>query len=349
MSVREAQQRSNRSKTRVEADRVESESTLHRLQARGERLLQWFPELRKTWQRDAEPSLEALVGQLQALGGQVSRRAQETGRDLEARAERLLADLERQAVRGLSPLLSRANLASGSELSDLELRLQGLEERLQPMTERELQLATSLQEMQTTLAVARADATERLREMTMRLAAAEHLQDDIGRVHDHIDALSKEQVSRSLEIGKLNDRLARLEMRMGDVLKEQGTQLGLQQEATRRTNALEQTVGESARAMQYVRGQVEGAAAEGRATDARLTALMSARNGDHDELTRLADVLGSINQTLRQVDLRLGDLGERYVGVREELANLSARVSHLELAPTGHVSGALLTGRSEGH
>jgi hypothetical protein len=101
--------------------------------------------------------------------------------------------------------------------------------------------------------------------------------------------------------------------------------------------------------MQYVRGQVEGAAAEGRATDARLTALMSARNGDHDELTRLTDVLGSINQTLRQVDLRLGDLGERYAGVREELASLSARVSHLELSPTGPVSGALLTGRSEGH
>jgi hypothetical protein len=171
MSVREAQQRSNRSKARVEADRVESETTLRRLQARGERLLQWFPELRKTWQRDAEPSLEALLTQLQALGGQVSRRAQETGRDLEARAERVLADLERQAVRGLGPLLSRANLASGTELSDLELRLQRIEERLQPMAEREVQLATTLQEMQATIAGARADASERLREMTMRLAA----------------------------------------------------------------------------------------------------------------------------------------------------------------------------------
>jgi len=349
MSVREAQQRSNRSKARVDADRVESETTLRRLQARGERLLQWFPELRKTWQRDAEPSLEALLGQLQALGGQVSRRAQETGRDLEARAERMLGDLERQAVRGLGPLLSRANLASVTEVSDLESRLQRIEERLQPMAERELQVAATMQEMQTTLAGARADVTERLREMTMRLAAAEHLEDDLGRVHEHIDALSKDQVSRSLEIGKLNDRLVRLEMRMGDVLKEQGAHVGLQQEATRRTDALEQAVAESGRAVQYVRGQVEGAAAEGRATDARLTALMSARNGDHDELTRLADVLGSINQTLRQVDLRLGDLGERYAGVREELASLSARVSHLELAPTRPVSGTLLSGRSEGH
>ena len=350
MSVREAP-RSNRSKTRVdaEADQRQSESTLHRLQARGERLLQWFPELRKTWQRDAEPSLEALVGQLQTLGGQVSRRAQETGRDLEARAERLLADLERQAVRGLSPLLSRANLASGTELSDLELRLHRLEERLAPLVDREAQLAASMTDMQTTVAGARADATERLRELTMRLAATEELQHDLGRVHEHLDALSKDQVSRSLDIGKLNDRLVRLEMRMGDMLKEQGALVSGQQDVTRRVDTVHQAIEETARATQHVRGQVEGAADEGRATDARLTALMAARNGDHDELTRITDVLGSIHQTLRQVDLRLGDLGERYAGVREELASRSARVSHLELAPTRPGAANLLGGRTEGH
>ena len=124
---------------------VESESTLRRLQARGERLLQWFPELRKTWQRDAEPSLEALVNQLQSLGGEVSRRAQETGRDLEARAERLLGDLERQAVRGLGPILSRANLASGSELADIDTRLHELETRLAPIAEREDRLEASIE------------------------------------------------------------------------------------------------------------------------------------------------------------------------------------------------------------
>src|SRR6185436_1725860 len=114
MGMREPSQRPSRPKARVEPD-----TTFGRLQARGERLLQWFPELRKTWQRDGEQGLDSLLAHLQSLGGQVSRRAQETGRDLEARAERVLGDLERQAVRGLSPLLSRANLASGSELSDL--------------------------------------------------------------------------------------------------------------------------------------------------------------------------------------------------------------------------------------
>lgn len=328
---------------------MESASTLRRLQERGERLLQWFPELRKTWQRDAEPSLEALVSQLQSLGGQVSRRAQETGRDLEARAERLLGDLERQAVRGLGPLLSRANLASGTELSDLETRLHELEERVTPLAERESQLAESVDGVCRTLDEARADATERLREITMRLAAGDELQHEIGRIHEHVDALSKEQVARSLEIGKLQDRLVRLEMRMGDVLKEQSGQLAAQHDVARRVSEIEHGVVESTRGLQYLRSQVEGASADGRATDARLTALMSARNGDHDELTRLADLLGSIHQTLRQVDLRIGDLGERFAGVREELASLAARVSHLELAPTQPVSAGVLTGRTEGH
>ena len=351
MSVREASQRPTRSKAREEGDpeTMESESTLRRLQARGERLLQWFPELRKTWQRDAEPSLEALVTQLQSLGGEVSRRAQETGRDLEARAERLLTDLERQAVKGLGPILSRANLASGSELSEVETRLHELEARLPPIAERADRLESSIEGVCRTVDETRAEATERLREITMRLAAGEELQQDVLRVHDHIDALSKEQVGRSLEIGKLHDRLVRLEMRMGDVLKEQSAQAAAQRDVAQRVGEITHDVGESTRGMESVRSQIETAAADGRATDARLTALMSARSGDHDELTRLADLLGSIHHTLRQVDLRLGDLGERYAGVREELASLAARVSHLELAPTQPVSATLRTGRTEGH
>ncbi|MCC6763337.1 MAG: hypothetical protein IT293_01620 [Deltaproteobacteria bacterium] len=375
--MREASQRPSRSKARTAAESSEAETTLHRLRARGERLLQWFPELRRTWQRDAEPNLEALLGQLQALGGQVGRRAQKTGRDLEARVERLLGDLERQAVRGLGPLLSRANLASGSDLADVHERLQDLEARLAPLAgrhaelaerhdalaareadlarrhtelaERDTELGAALDAVRMTLMEARADAIERLREMTMRLTASEELQHDLGRVHEHLDALSKEQVARSLDIGKLHDRLVRLEMRMGDLVKEQGVQVNLQQETERRLVDIDHAAGEAARVAQYVHNQVEGAAADGRATDARLTALMSARNGDHDELTRLADLLGSIHQTLRQVDLRLGDLGERYAAVRDEIANLAVRVSHLELAPTQPVSATLLVGSTEGH
>jgi chromosome segregation ATPase len=349
MGTREAPQRSNRSKGRVESERMEAESTLRRLQARGERLLQWFPELKNTWQRDAEPGIEALLGHLQSLGGQVSRRAQETGRDLEARAERVPAELERQAVRGLSPLLSRANLASGSELTDLESRLMQLEARLDPMEETRVRFASELERVQATLAEARVDVTERLREVTVRVAAHDDLRTDLDKLQEHLDALSREQVTRSLEIGKLHDRLVRLEMRMGDVLKEQTAQLGVNQETARKTVELNDALTQSSRDAQEMHARMETAATEARATDSRLTALMSARNADHDELTRFNDLLTGIQQTLRQVDLRLGDLGERYAGVREDLANLSARVSNLELAPTRPVSAAMLTGRTEGH
>jgi chromosome segregation ATPase len=204
-------------------------------------------------------------------------------------------------------------------------------------------------EVRTSLDEARAEVGERFRETTMRLTASGEVQHELSRVHAHLDALSKEQVSRTLEIGKLHDRLVRLEMRMGDVLKEQEAHQAAQHDVVRRIGELDQAIGESVRGVQYVHGQVEGAAADGRATDTRLTTLMAARNGDHDELTRLANVLGSIQHTLRQVDLRLGDLGERYTDVRDELANLSARVSNLELAPTRPVSATELTGRTEGH
>jgi hypothetical protein len=350
MSTREAPQRSGRTKARMENERAaERETTLRRLQARGERLLQWFPELRKTWQRDAEPSIEALLSQLQSLGGQVSRRAQETGRDLEARAERILADLERQAVRGLGPLLSRANLASGSELSSVEDRLAQLEARLEPLVADRANTAARLAEIHQRLDEARVDADERVRELAVGISAAGELRSDLANVHVHLDGLSKEQVTRSLEIGKLHDRLIRLEMRMGDVLKEQGNQLTTQQEVGRKLGEMDETLAESRRGVQALREQTVSGAAELRATEGRLTALASARNGDHDELGRLADLLATIQQTLRQVDLRLGDLGERHTGVREELAGLAARVSHLELASTGAVSSTILSDRSEGH
>src|SRR6185503_4351018 len=103
-----------------------------------------------------------------------------------------------------------------------EGRLGKLEQQLAPLAEREAELAASLGGMRTTLDGARAEVSERLREMTMRLTASEGLQEDLAGVHQQLDSLSRDQVSRSLEIGKLQDRLVRLEMRMGDVLKEQG-------------------------------------------------------------------------------------------------------------------------------
>ncbi len=360
MSVREVPQRA-KAKARTETERVvESDSTLGRLQARGERLLQWFPELRKTWERDAEPTLEALIGQIRELSGQVSRRAQATRRDLEVRAERLLSDLEQQAVRGLGPILSRANLASGTELSDLGARLTELEQRLDAASAERDQLSSRLGELEAALPPrvanlegalrdARVEATERLREMAVRLAANDDLHGELTRVHGQLDALSKDQVARSLEMGKLHDRLVRIEMRMGDVLKEQAAHGATQQVVARKLGDVERSVETASHALDEHRADRERLATEGRATDARLTALMSARNADHDELSRLTDALVGIQQILRQVDLRLGDLGERYAGVRDDLAGLSARVSHVELATTRPVSASLLAGRTEGH
>src|SRR5262249_14970904 len=152
----------------TENERVQRESALRRLQARGERLLQWFPELRKTWQREGEPSLETLVAQLQSLGGQVSRRAQETGRDLEARAEGVLADLERQAVRTLTPLLSRANLASSSDLTQVEHRLAEAEQRVGSLFEASERGASRTTALEQRMEESRTDTAERLREIDVR-------------------------------------------------------------------------------------------------------------------------------------------------------------------------------------
>lgn len=349
MNGRESSQRQNRPKGRTESPPIESENTLRRLQAQGERLLQWVPELRKSWQRDAEPNLEALLGHLQTLSGEVSRRAQETGRDLEARAEKLLSELERHAVRRLEPLLSRANLASGTELSEMEERFASLESRLASAIDERVKLEARLGDVQRELLEARADVSERMRELTVRLSSHDELCGELASIHHHLDALSKEQVTRSLEIGKLQDRLVRLEMRMGDVLKEQGTQAASQQDTARRLNGLDHGIADSTRAVEALRSDLGAAAADARGTDARLTSVVAARNADHDELTRLADLLASVQQTLRQLDLRLGDLGERYTGVREELAGLAARVSHVELAATRAVSRTMLDERREGH
>jgi uncharacterized coiled-coil protein SlyX len=136
---------------------------------------------------------------------------------------------------------------------------------------------------------------------------------------------------------------------MGDVLRDHDAELAARTALERRLGAVEQTISESTRAVQAVRDQAIDIITEGRATDARLTALVSARNTDHDELGRLTDVLASVQQTLRQVDLRLGDLGERYGAVREELAGMAARVSNLELAPARAVGQSIMAERTEGH
>jgi len=151
--------------------RPANEGAFRRLQTQGERLLHWFPELGKTLLGEGDPGLESLLGQIQSLSGEVSRRAQETGREIEAKAERILADIEKQAVRGLKPLLTRANVATRAEIETLERRVAHLEGRLGPLLDERARLSTRVVELERHVEQARVDLGERLREITLRLSA----------------------------------------------------------------------------------------------------------------------------------------------------------------------------------
>jgi len=331
MNEREGSGRSSRGKSAPKT------TTFRRLQSRGEQLLQWFPDLGKSFLGEGEPALESLLQQIQSLRGQVSRRAQATGRDLEARAERLLAELEHQAVRGLQPLLTRAHVVSRAALDAVERRLGHLEARLGPLLEERLELGTRIGQLERRLDETRADSSERLREIDLRLAATDDLRSELAALREHLDALSKEQVTRSLDLGKLHDRIVRLEMRFGELLKEHAGELGDRHEAKTRVA----TLGRDLEALtRTVRGLVEESAANAAAArasaalstqiTARVTALGDERGLDKGAFERLEGRAVEIERTLRQVELRVGDLGERHTATREELAGLAVRTRQLE-------------------
>jgi chromosome segregation ATPase len=330
MGDREGSGRSSRAKG--SAANATSTSTLRRLQTRGEQLLHWFPDLRKNLLREGEPGLESLLGQIQTLRGEMSRRAQATGRDLEARAERLLADLERQAVRGLQPLLSRARVASQAALETLDRRLAHLEKRLGPLLDDRVQVTTRVVELERKLEEAQAEMSERLREVDIGLASGEDLHNELARLREHLDALSKEQVARTLETGKLHDRIVRLEMRFGDLLKEQGAQISEHEEMRKNLGSLGHVCQDSERLARSAAEQAASVTALTRDAAARLTALADERALDHGTLERLSRRDGEVEQTIRQVELRLGDLSERQAAVREELGAIAASLRRLETA-----------------
>ena len=344
MSTRESIGRTGKQRT-VAAE----ESTFRRLQSRGERLLDWFPELGKTLVREGEPALESILAQLQTVRGTVSRRAQETGRDLEARAERLLADIERQAIRGLQPLLQRAQVAFHDELGSLRDRVAHVEDRLGPLLDDRAELNSKLQDLGRIVDEARADASERFRDVSVRLAAGDELRGELGALHEHLDALSKDHVTRNLEAGKLQDRIVRMEMRLGDLLKEQGTRAGEQAEIGRRLATIESGVEEARRLARGVAEETAGTAAATREVASRIGAVAEGRAADHDELGAMARRLDEIGRTLRQVELRLGDLSERQATLREEQRGLVARVGQLELASARTTTPTVVSERNEGH
>ena len=346
MSTRDVGGR-NRQKARPETE--SREGTFRRLQNRSERLLHWFPELRKTLTTNGEPALESLLSQLQSLRGQVSKRAQETGRDLEERAERILGELERQAVRGLRPLLTRANVASHAEVETLERRIAHLEGRLGPLLDDRSQVSQRVGALEKQIEEARADASERMRELTLQLTTGEEVRAELSELRGHLDALSKDQVTRSLELGKQHDRLVRLEMRFGDFLKDHGAQGANQDEVKRRLGALERALEESTR---LVRSASDDAGASARTTRdivERIEAMSAEQARQREEIARTLRSLGDLERLVRQLELRLGDLGERQSGFREELAAFAARVSQLELTTAQRATPATLAPNIEGH
>lgn len=421
MSAREGTGRGAKEKARQK-----DSSPLHRLQERGEHLLDALSELRKTILPEGEQNLDTLLGQIEKVRDTVSRRAQETGRDLEARAEQALGDLEHEVVRRLGPVFTRANVLSRADVAPLESRIAHLEGRLGTLLDDRATLTSRVVELERSLDDARAIANEREREATMALSTGDGLQQAITDVREHLDALSRDHVSRNLESGKLEDRLVRLEMRLGDVLKEQsarvsdketlqtrlarvdetlaayetrlgdvqrtqdaGTQdagtrdgrwqaietrlaevtgimtahdarLGIVQEehdarATEkeeiqsRLARVNETLEESAQTLESAATEATAAIAATRELGAHIETLRDERTADRSELFQLAHRIGDMERTLRQCDLRLGDLTERHTAGREELASLAARISQLELAAARPTTSAGVHGQAEGH
>lgn len=329
--------------------RPETETPLRRLQARGGQLLHWFPELGKTLLRESEPSVESLLSQVQSLRGALRRRAGETGRDLEARAERLLGDLERQAVERLQPLLNRAQVASQRDTDAIEGRVAHLEGRLGPLLDDRVALTTRVADLEHQLGEARADLGERVRELDLRLTAADDIRNDLAELRGHLDALAKEQIARSLELGKLHDRIVRMEMRFGDLLKEHGTQLADHEDVKKRLGALASELESTTRLTRSATDDSTRALQATRDSAERLAALTVERARERIELEQHGERGLEIERIIRQLDLRLGDLGERHTAVREDFATLSARMAQLELTAAPPPASTTKIERSEGH
>lgn len=346
MNERVGNGRPSSRKTRPEGDTATG--AFRRLQSRGGQLLHWFPELGKTLLRDGEPGLEAVLGQIQTLRSELRRRAGETGRDLEARAERLLGELERQAVQRLQPILSRAHVASQTDTEALEQRVAHLEGRIGPLLDDRMELTNRVAGLERQLNEARADVAERVREIDLRLSTTDDIRGDVHELRGHLDALAKEHVARSLELGKLQDRIVRMEMRFGDLLKEQGGHLAEHEDVKKRLGVLASEVDAATRLARSAADDAMKATTAVRASSDRLAALAVERVRERTEFEQLGERGLEIERIIRQLELRLGDLAERHTGAREDLAGLAARLAQLELTAAPPAQPSNLE-RSEGH
>jgi hypothetical protein len=81
----------------------------------------------------------------------------------------------------------------------------------------------------------------------------------------------------------------------------------------------------------------------------RVAAVADSRALDRGDLDRLARTAADIERTLRQIDLRLGDLAERHAATRDELAGLTAKTRQLETNLAHGTPRPPFSGRTDGH
>jgi chromosome segregation ATPase len=320
-----------------------------RLQSRGGQLLHWFPELSKTLLGEGEPGLEAVLSQINSLRTEVRRRAGATGRDLEARAERILGELERQAVQRLQPLLNRAHVASQNDTGALDDRVVHLESRIGTLLEDRAMLTGRVNDLENQLRETRVELGERVREVDMRLTTTDDLRSDLADLRHQLDTLAKDHVARSLELGKLQDRILRMEMRFGDLLKEHSAHLADHQDVKKRLGDLATAIEAATRLTRSAADQATEATTLARSAADRVAAFTVEHARERSEIEQMDTRGAEVERVVRQLELRVGDLGERHSGVREDLATLGARMAQLELTAAPAPAPSSGTERSEGH
>ncbi len=324
-------------------------AAFRRLQSRGGQLLHWFPELGKTLLREGEPGIESILNQLNSLRGEVRRRAGATGRDLEARAERLLSELERQAVQRLQPLLNRAQVASQNDTGALDERVAHLEARIGTLLEDRAMLTGRVTDLEHQLRETCVELGERVREIDLRLTATDDLRGELGELRHELDSLAKDHVGRSLELGKLHDRIVRMEMRFGDLLKEHSGHLADHEQVKTRLGGLAAEIEDAARLARATADETGQAMALARATADRLAALAVERARERSDFEQSDERGLDLERAVRQLELRIGEVSERHTGLREDVATLGARMGQLELNAAPAPAPSSGVERSEGH
>jgi chromosome segregation ATPase len=210
-------------------------------------------------------------------------------------------------------------------------------------------LRERLDDLSRTLDEIRADASERVRDLQLRLSIAEELRGELAALREQLEALAKQHVTRALDLGKLDDRIARVEVRLGDVLKEHAMRTAEHEDVRRRLVGVERAGEETSQLVRAASDQVAQATALARQHAHRFAALGDELATVRGEAALLAVRSGEADRERRQIELRLGDLLERQAALRDEVIGLAARLSDLELAAARRPGTGAPGEHAEGH